>query len=208
MIKSLENYLREKLKDELPGINAHSQMSDNMRLRKMKQQKSTPRKAGVLILIYQMQNQFYIPFILRPVYQGVHSGQMALPGGRYEIGDQDLIHTAIRETWEEIGVEVDRSCIVGTLTDLYIPPSNSLVTPVIAIKKEKPTYTPDPREVDMIFDFALHEFVDSQNKKQVQIKLQNGINYKTTGFVIKQQVIWGATAMMLGEIKDLLKQVL
>ncbi|MBT29951.1 MAG: coenzyme A pyrophosphatase [Thalassobius sp.] len=205
MIKNLEIFLREKLQGDLPGYEAHAQMTENMRLRKMQQQKSTPRKAGVLILIYHQNNQFHIPFILRPVYQGVHSGQMAFPGGRYEKGDKDLVQTAIRETWEEIGVQIDRSKIVGSLSDLYIPPSNSLVTPTVAVTYEKPSYTPDPREVDKVFDFPIHSFVTEENRKQVKIKLQNGVHIKTPGFVINNQVIWGATAMIMNELLHVLE---
>ena len=108
MIKRLEVYLKKRLKEQLPGLAAHSKMTNNIRVREMKLRDKKPREAGVLILIYWHSNRLYVPMILRPIYNGVHSGQMAFPGGRYEKQDRDLIDTALRETYEEIGVNKEK----------------------------------------------------------------------------------------------------
>ncbi|MEM1136534.1 MAG: CoA pyrophosphatase, partial [Bacteroidota bacterium] len=206
MEEEFASFLRTELNKKLPGDQAHAQMTDNIKLRQVQQANSTPRKAGVLILIYPHQQEFYIPFILRPIYDGAHSGQIAFPGGRTEKEDLDIKHTALRETHEEIGVIVNRNAIVGTLSDLYIPPSNSLVTPTVAVISQKPDFIPDAREVDQVLEFPLYAFQNPYNQQAVQVELPNGLKLKTPGFLIENSIIWGATAMMMNELLYIVKK--
>jgi 8-oxo-dGTP pyrophosphatase MutT (NUDIX family) len=204
MINTLKNHLREKMSIELPGMVAHAQMTEDIRVREMMKKDKTPRKAGVLILIYLYQNKLHVPMILRPIYEGVHSGQMAFPGGRYELEDKDLIATALRETHEEVGVKIYREAVIGKLTDLYIPPSNSLVTPVVGLATHRPNFIADPREVAAIHEFPLSAFIDKNNRKEVSISLKHNYKIKTPGFVINDNIIWGASAMIMNELLHLL----
>ena len=204
MIHTLENYLRSKINGKLPGASAHAQMTNDLRMREMLKRDKVPRKAGVLLLIYQHQDSLHIPMILRPVYEGVHSGQMAFPGGRFEEIDKDLIDTALRETHEEVGVKIEREKVIGTLTNLYIPPSNTTVTPVIGLATKQPSFTPDPREVAEIHEFSIRDFAHQKNRKEVNVKINTNYKIKTPGFVINEQVIWGASAMMMNELLQLL----
>ncbi len=208
MINNLEIYLKKRLREKLPGLMAHSQMTNDMRVREMMLKDKNPRKAGVLILIYRHEDSLQIPMIMRPIYNGVHSGQMAFPGGRFEKTDKDLIETALRETHEEIGVKKERHHVIGTLTDLYIPPSNTMVTPVIALAQNKPRFVPDPREVAAIHEFSINDFLNPNNIQEVNIAIAANYKIKTPGFVINGNIIWGASAMMMNEFLHVLDDFL
>ena len=167
-----------------------------------------PRKAGVLVLFFPQEDHFALPLIRRPDYEGVHSRQMAFPGGMYEPDqDQSLQDTALRETREEIGVQVSPDCVLGQLTELYVGPSNVLVTPVVAYLDQAPQYTPDPHEVDAVFDITLPELLNPLHRSVKNIRVAEGISIRAPYFGVQQQTIWGATAMMLSELLALVAQI-
>ncbi len=154
-----------------------------------------------------MVEMIYLPLIVRPTYPGVHSGQIALPGGKAEEGDGSLIVTALRETEEEIGVRVSEDQVLGTLSQLYIPPSNMLVTPVVAYAEEKANYRPDFREVVQVLDVALAAFNDPRNQATVAVKAATNVRLEAPGFIIEERVIWGATAMMMSELLSIMETI-
>lgn len=164
----------------------------------------TPRKdareAAVLMLLYPNNGELYLPLIVRPTYPGVHSGQIALPGGKVEEADDSLIVTALRETAEEIGVEVSVHQVLGMLSQLYIPPSNMLVTPVIAYAEKKANYYPDPREVAQVLDYSVNAFNNPENQATVSVKAAANVTLEAPSFVIEERIVWGATAMMMSEL--------
>lgn len=204
-MKELSNDWKEKLKNQLqdikPGKEAHDRMSS------MKRQTETPeeiprnaRKAAVLILLKESEDTLMFPLIQRPSYDGVHSGQMAFPGGKYDQTDNDIIETALRECYEEIGIEVDRQRVIGTLSDIYIPPSNMHVVPVVADYSDTFNYNIDDYEVDKVVETSISHLQDESNHMEHMIKLPNGFNYKTPAFDVYGHTVWGATAMMLSEL--------
>jgi 8-oxo-dGTP pyrophosphatase MutT (NUDIX family) len=162
------------------------------------------RYSAVLILFYQYQGEIYMPLILRPQYDGVHAGQMAFPGGRRERRDKDLIATALRETQEEIGIKASDVHILGTLTQLFIPPSNFFALPVIGYLDYKPDFYPDPHEVDKVFEIKLSEMADERIKSQTEINTR-GFVFDAPCYTIQNCKIWGATSMMIAELLEVLK---
>ncbi len=158
------------------------------------------RKGAVLILFYPDQDLTLVPFIKRPIYKGVHSGQISFPGGKWELGDNDLKVTALREAEEEIGVNSNKIEILGSLSELYIPPSNFLVSPFIGYTLEKPEFVPDPLEVDRIITFPFHQLVHLSTRKIGSVKARSGLKLNAPYFEIDKEVVWGATAMILGEL--------
>lgn len=206
-IKSLSKLLTKRLEQSLPGWEAHLKMSTHMHKDARLNPPGHSRQAAVLILLYIHDNQLWMPLIQRPVYDGVHSGQMALPGGKHEPQDKDLIETALRETHEEIGVKVDRKFVLGELSKLYIPPSNITVSPILAMVETQPTYVRDPLEVENITEVSVNALQASENYLVKDVEIYDGRVLKAPSFQIDEKTIWGATAMMLSELLFLLNEL-
>lgn len=164
------------------------------------------RKSGVLLLLYPDASTIYFPLIKRPQYPGAHSGQVALPGGKVEDGDPDVIFTALREAEEEIGIDAGKVEVIGSLTELYIPVSNFLVSPIVGFLDHKPTFIPEQREVARIIPTALNHLVQPDIVKLTPISLGGGKYLETPYFDIAGEVVWGATAMILSELIQVLRQ--
>jgi 8-oxo-dGTP pyrophosphatase MutT (NUDIX family) len=164
------------------------------------------RKSGVLLLFYPDASTIYFPLIKRPQYPGAHSGQVALPGGKVEDGDPDVIFTALREAEEEIGIDAGKVEVIGSLTELYIPVSNFLVSPIVGFLDHKPTFIPEQREVARIIPTALNHLVQPDIVKLTPISLGEGKYLETPYFDIAGEVVWGATAMILSELIQVLRQ--
>lgn len=165
------------------------------------------RKGAVLLVFYQGKSDVLFPLIKRPVYQGVHSGQIALPGGKMDPGDTDIVHTALREAQEEVSVNAERVQIIGKLTDLYIPTSNFLVTPVIGALHEPPKFVPEIREVELILPTPLDFVLHPERRRRTQLKISQEVVLDTPYFDFHGQVVWGATAMILSEVALLLNEL-
>ena len=195
--------LSEKLKNPLPGESAHEVMQASSNLRLNFKPNHRTRKSAVLILFYPYQGQIYFPLILRPAYDGVHSGQVAFPGGRYELSDENLIRTALREAQEEIGLRLTDVKILGTLTELFIPPSNFFVLPVIGCIPYRPDFFPDAREVEDVFQIKLDEISDNSIVGSSDI-IVRGEQVIAPHYEVQGHKIWGATAMMISELLSVL----
>ena len=196
--------LQAKLKQPLPGAAAHEAMMARSVSRMRTLPNERTRRSAVLILFYPYQNEIYLPLILRPKYDGVHAGQMAFPGGRYEQWDESLIRTALRESQEEIGLRLTDVTVLGTLTELFIPPSNFLVLPVVATLPHRPDFYPDPREVDQVFEIAFSELADENCLGESQIEIR-GETIWAPHYSLRGLKVWGATAMMISELLCLIK---
>jgi len=196
---SFTNNISQNLKNPLPGESAHRIMQATSTLRLTFKPNNRTRKSAVLILFYPHKGEIYFPLILRPAYDGVHSGQVAFPGGRYELSDENLIRTALREAQEEIGLRLTDVKILGSLTELFIPPSNFFVLPVIATIPYRPDFYPDAREVEDIFEIKLNEISDTGiiGSSEIQIR---GEQVHAPHYEVQGHKIWGATAMMISEL--------
>ncbi len=165
--------------------------------------------SGVLILLFpDGKGQTCTVFIRRPVYEGVHSGQIALPGGRQENQDPDLQYTALREAKEEVGVNPSAVELVGKLSDLYIPPSNYIVSPFVGMVQTEPLFKPDPKEVEQIIRVRMTDFFRAENVREVPMRLSGGDCLPTPCFDVDGQIIWGATAMIVAEFLAFIKPLL
>lgn len=204
MLKTMTYKLRNKLQEDLPGWKAQRLMATHLHREQRAMPRSDARRAGIMILFYPQYHTFYMPLILRPTYSGVHSGQVAFPGGKMEETDRDIVETALRETHEEIGVVIDDSQVIGQLSDIYIPPSNSLVTPVVALFEEKPVYHINPHEVVEVIDISLDDLINPDHRKVVQIDIPGRGIVDAPSYQINGHTIWGATAMMISELLALL----
>ena len=157
------------------------------------------RLSGVLVLLYSMNGRLNVPLILRPTYDGTHSGQVAFPGGGFEKGDRDLTDTALRETHEELGIAPKDVQVLGVLTELYIRPSNYEVYPTVGRLKAKPVFRPEPSEVAQLLEVPLAALLDPTNQRREQWQLADR-SALVPYYAIQSQTIWGATAMILSEL--------
>lgn len=200
--------LKIRLQQPLPGEEAQYLMAPISRLQNkfLSPEIYNPKKSAVLILLYPDNEHIKTVLIERPVYEGVHSGQVAFPGGKFEEMDIELKQTALRETFEEIGVSPENINIIGQLTDLYINPSNFLVSPFIGYVNEKPDFIKDPHEVQQIVTYNLFELNNDAIRSEKEITFSGGFTLKTPYYDIEGLTVWGATAMMISELNALVKE--
>ena len=204
-------YAPKILNVELPAMDAHRKMVPPNReelLRNTDFTKITPKKAAVMMLFYPKNFQTHLALILRTSYNGVHSSQIAFPGGKVEPEDLDLSHTAIRETHEEIGVHPTNINVVRAFTEVYIPPSNYMVYPFFGYSQSELQFELQEDEVAGLVELSLVDFLDDKNVTTTTMKTSYAGSIDVPGFQMNEHFIWGATAMMLSELKETLKMVL
>ena len=196
----------------LPAQVSQFKMAPPFRQELLKQQADAikqAKRAGVLALLYPDFNRnTNLILILRKTYNGVHSGQVGFPGGKLELEDASLEAAAIRETFEEIGVPVEYIEIQQALTEVYIPPSNFYVHPFLAISKKTPQFIKEDNEVEAIIEVALSDFLNEAHSIIEKVNTSYSIEVEVPAFKLNNYVVWGATAMILSEIKDILKQLM
>ncbi len=197
------NHLKNQLQKPLPGPVSHQKYMHEARLKAILQPNHTTRQSAVLILFYPFKNQAFLPLILRPAYDGTHGGQMALPGGKMENSDENLIRTALREAQEEIGIKAIDVSVIGQLTEVFIPVSNYNVLPVVGTISYRPDFFPDKTEVERIFEVGIMDFLNVENVEFRSVNVPSG-KMKVPGFDVQGQWLWGATALIFQELKDVL----
>ncbi len=196
----------------LPGEAIQHKMAPIERLSELKKnaiQKQTARKAGVMALFYPSQSlDTHLILILRKTYKGVHSAQVGFPGGKIEPEDQSLLETALRETEEEVGVNAKSISVLKQLTEIYIPPSDFFVQPFLGVTYQTPIFIPQEEEVEALIEVPLTHFMDDKILTTSTLSTSYATNIQVPAFMLNDHVVWGATAMMLSEVRELLKQVL
>lgn len=175
-------------------------------LSQIEEKQLSSRKSAVLILLFPENGQLKTVVIKRSEYDGVHSGQIAFPGGKNEKDDIDFAATALRETREEIGVEADLIEIIGQLTDLYILPSNFQVKAFVGYCARKPDYVLDKKEVQSVIELNIDDLYNEQNILEKEFSsASRGMKIKAPYFSVNGIEIWGATAMIISELLEVLK---
>lgn len=198
--------LRSALKGPLPGHDRFLELSGYKRpdLERARAMDPPPRESAVLALIYPREQVLHTLLMLRPTYPGVHSAQVGFPGGKQEPGDRSLEHTARREFKEETGADPQVE-VLGSLTPIYIPPSGLLVTPFLGWTSDLGDLRPDPREVAALIETPLDGLLRGDIIKQRDQFVQLlGRTIKVPYFEVQGHVVWGATAMMIAELRELL----
>ncbi|HMM11378.1 MAG TPA: CoA pyrophosphatase [Bacteroidales bacterium] len=198
--------LKSGLEQPLPGYRAQQLMEPPERQALLRaKQSNPPREGAVLILFFPGDQGISTIMIERAVYDGVHSGQIAFPGGRRDPGDHSLTDTALRETAEEVGIIVPSENVLGTLTPLFIPPSNFNVLPVVAYVNHSPQCVIQPEEVKEAFHLPISSLLNPENTKLVSIKSRTYQVADVPAYCVGGKVIWGATAMIISEVLQLIR---
>ena len=167
-----------------------------------------PTRAAVLIHIYPSYNgQLSFVLIERNKYPGFHSGQISFPGGKYEDNDKDLFATALREANEEVAIQKSTVEYIRTLSKVFIPPSNFIVTPFLSYGSFRPDLIPDRSEVSEIIEFPLNYLFETGISMTRLINSSKN-SVEVPCFKYNQKIIWGATAMILFELKTIIQNTL
>jgi 8-oxo-dGTP pyrophosphatase MutT (NUDIX family) len=201
--------LVQRLKLPLPGAEAHEPLRavPTGVIKPKFEHSLPPRPGGVVILLYEEEGVLKFPLTKRPDYLGTHGGQISLPGGKAEPGETP-IETALREAEEEIGVPRHAIEVLGTLTEFFVIPSNFMVTPVVGFLRQTPFFTPDPKEVVKIIHGSVEELLKPDAVKVKEIMAARMFPMQAPHFEIEGEVVWGATAMMLNELRVVLRELI
>ncbi|MAN58505.1 MAG: coenzyme A pyrophosphatase [Flavobacteriaceae bacterium] len=210
--REFEKRIVKVTKMELPGEAVQFKMAPMERLEELKRNallQDSARKAGVMALFYPAASkETHLILILRKTYKGVHSAQVGFPGGKLEPNDASLQEAALRETEEEVGVPRNSIAVLRQLTEIYIPPSNFFVQPFLGITRQTPRFVPQEDEVEALIEVPLRHFMDDSTLVTKMLTTSYATNIEVPAYLLNKHVVWGATAMMLSEVRHLLKQAL
>lgn len=201
MLIDAEN-IKKALSQGLPGSVSHKKMLPlNRTLRATEQEQKTIKHSSVLLLLFVENNELHAILIKRPEHMKHHAGQIALPGGRIEKGESAL-ETALRETWEEIGITSEQLEILGSLSELYVQVSRFQIHPFVGWLCKKPQFIINKNEVEKTIAFPLKLIKNSVD--EVELNTFSG-PLKVPCVKFDGEIIWGATAMILSEFYDAIK---
>lgn len=199
--------LKDRLSKPLPGAPAHDlfRATPIGDVTPRFDHREHARVGAVMILLYEHEGLIRFPLIKRPEYPGAHGGQISLPGGKAE-PQEHVIDTALRECEEEIGVRPASPDVLGPLTNFLVIPSNVVVTPVIAFMPARPRFNPDPYEVSRIIEASLTD-LGTDDIRQKEILAAGKYRMMAPHFEVQNEVVWGATAMILNEFRVVIEEV-
>ena len=189
----------------LPGRDAQLRMAHATR-RHYVGASTAARQAAVLLTLFPKNGEWNIVLIERnPNDRDQHGGQISFPGGKAEPSDGTLLNTALREAEEEVGIAQQQVKILGALTELYIPVSNFQVYPFLGYLEAAPSYQVQVEEVNEVLEVPLSHFWQQDTRQVTDIRINTQITLKNVPyFDLNGRVLWGATAMMLNELLELI----
>jgi 8-oxo-dGTP pyrophosphatase MutT (NUDIX family) len=197
--------LRKKINGPLPGYTAHHPMMGYTRAQPVDARKMQPpaKESAVMMLLYPKNGTWHTAFMKRPDGDGAHSGQISFPGGRHE-QNETLEQTALRETFEEVGIEPQRVEVIGQLSELFIPPSHFIVTPYVGLLTEEPTFLANPDEVVSVIEEPISNFLRADIIREKKIYMPKfKIHIQAKYYDLQGETLWGATAMIVQEFRTI-----
>ncbi len=199
--------IKQALQGPRPGLRGQALMAPRERLDPALYEKGSRdcRRAAVLLLLYPYRDELYTVFTLRPSHLPHHAGQISFPGGSRDGARETVETTALREAYEELGVQPDKVQILGRLTHIYIPPSHFCIQIVVGYTATRPHWRPNPAEVSELLEVPLRHFMDAQHRQHAWMEIR-GERRRIPYFAVNQHRIWGATAMALGEFVVMLEE--
>ena len=216
-VKKLIELIKKNLEKKLPGIKSWERMAvkapdgtlkESESLQKYsdwlsKEKLKSMKKAAVLICFFKKENEWHIPLIKRPMNEKNHPGQIALPGGSME-KNENLVTTALREAFEEVGIIEENVTVIGELTPLPVPVSGYLIHPFVGMTENEPEWTINKREVDELILLKYDELIAADNGYSEDWDLRKN-KVSVPIFKLMKKTIWGATAAVLAELLDISK---
>jgi len=197
----LKTRLKEALANALPGERAHRRMLPDGRDLYPVAGWTNIKQSSVLMLIFPENGLLHTCLIKRPVTMRNHGGQIAFPGGKYELSDRELVLTALRESFEEIGTDKNGIEVIGALTPIYVQVSNFTINPFIGWCETLPEFRIDHQEVDELFKLPIEKILNKTVLEWRNVITPRG-NFDVPGFYIDPLFIWGAAAMIISEFRE------
>ncbi|MDQ4075354.1 MAG: CoA pyrophosphatase [Chloroflexota bacterium] len=200
--------LRHRLTQPLPGREVYMRMAPENPMHRIVEvaRESGCREGAVLLLLYLLDGEIHTVLTRRSDSLSNHAGQISLPGGRLDPGES-VTEAAVREAWEELGVVPEELDILGHLSELYIPPSNYCLTPVIAATHRRPDFEPHDAEVAELIETPVRRFTDPANRHE-ETRFIAGKQRSAPYYRIGPHKVWGATAMILTEMAALWNELM
>lgn len=197
--------IERRMQVPLPGRDAQLRMAHATR-RQYVAAPTAARQAAVLLVLFPQNGEWNIVFIERNANdRDQHGGQISFPGGKAEPHDGSMLNTALREAEEEVGIAQHQVKILGGLTELYIPVSNFQVHPFLGYLEAAPAYEVQVEEVNAVLEVPLSHFQQQGVRQFTDIQVNPQLVLKNVPyFDLYGRVLWGATAMMLNELLELL----
>ncbi|MBN1225235.1 MAG: CoA pyrophosphatase [Candidatus Aminicenantes bacterium] len=198
--------LGKNLKKGNPGLKAQLKMAPRPRPghRAYEEISGDCTKAGVLVLLYPREEKLHLILTKRTARLSRHQAQISFPGGRQD-PRESLPQTALREAREELDIPPDSVCVMGELTPLYIPPSNFCIFPIVATTPRRPDFSPSPKEVSEMIEVPLAHLLDPRNRREEDWIIR-GVRVAVPFYEFEGHKVWGATAMVLAELLDMVRQ--
>ncbi len=194
--------------DDFDAYQAQIKMTPSSRaIRRPDNRTGEARLGGVLLLLFNKNDELHLVLTRRRDDLNSHAGQMSFPGGRRDDGET-LLMTALRETQEEIGIISHSLKVLGQLTTLYIPPSDFEVHPFVAwyVDDRRPEFSPNPDEVAEIIEMPVRSFFDPSIRGEEPWDFR-GHSITVPFYRVGNHKVWGATAMMISEFVERLRAV-
>ena len=203
--KSWLDSLERRLSGPKPGLVSQLKMvPDHRRHEKTFQEiGDSCHRAGVLLLLYPWQGRLHVVLTRRTAKVAHHQAQISFPGGQQDSHESPL-EAALRETLEELDVAPSSVRVLGELTPLYVPPSNYCIYPVVAAADSRPDFRPSPHEVAEVLEIPLDHLLDAKNTRREVWPLR-GLDVNVPFYLFQDHKIWGATAMIMAELLDLIR---
>ena len=201
------NQLKLQLDQPLPGKDAQSIMMIKPKpILRNKIDTKTVKLSAVLILLFFKNDNWHFFLTKRSQNVNHHKGQISLPGGIIE-ENESLQETALRETEEEIGIPSQDIQLIGRLSPFYVPVSNFKISPFVGWIEKKPRIKAYDGEVEKVFSVSINKFILKSTQKVKNDKL-NGEMVKIPYFDIDNEMVWGATSIILSEFKNIILETL
>ena len=204
-----KNNISRIKKTDLGGQKDQFKLAPKIRIKGVLNEKiiNQAKKAAVLVLFYpDKKDKTHFLLTLRASYNGTHSSQISFPGGKFDNDDDTLKNTALRETYEEVNIAINDVSVFKQMTNVYIPPSDFLVSPFLAYVDYVPDFKKN-EEVEAIISVSVEDLLNEQNLSITTVQTAYAKQLETPCLILNGYIVWGATAMMLSEIKELLKKI-